>query len=60
LDFEAVARSVTLVTDTSLTGANGYISQGNKLRTSESVTFWSGKFNSAQQHYPVHEQGYWL
>ncbi|KAJ3486050.1 hypothetical protein NLI96_g4519 [Meripilus lineatus] len=37
-------------------GASGYISQGDDLKTAKVVTFWSGKFNSAQQNYPVHEQ----
>nr|VWO95354.1 Uncharacterized protein [Ganoderma boninense] len=36
--------------------ASGYISQGENLTTAKVVTFWSGKFNSAQQNYPVHEQ----
>ncbi|KAJ3013108.1 hypothetical protein NUW54_g1685 [Trametes sanguinea] len=56
LDYSAGAPCINLVTDASLTGASGYISQGDDLPTSKVVTFWSGKFNSAQQHYPVHEQ----
>ena len=47
---------INLVTDTSLTGASRYISQGDDLMKAKVVTFWSGKFNSAQQNYPVHEQ----
>ncbi|KAJ3002426.1 hypothetical protein NUW54_g5855 [Trametes sanguinea] len=56
LDYSPGAPCINLVTDASLTGASGYISQGEDLKTSEVVTFWSGKFNSAQQHYPMHEQ----
>jgi hypothetical protein len=32
------------------------VSQGDDLKTAKVVAFWSGKFNSAQQNYPVHEQ----
>ncbi|EJD36662.1 hypothetical protein AURDEDRAFT_36803, partial [Auricularia subglabra TFB-10046 SS5] len=35
---------------------SGYISQGEDLSTARVITFWSGKFNSAQQNYPVHER----
>ena len=33
----------------------GYVSQGKDLKTANVVVFWSGKWNSAQQNYPVHE-----
>ena len=56
LDYSEGAPAINLVTDASLTGASGYISQGNDFATANVVTFWSGKFNSAQQNYPVHEQ----
>ena len=56
LDYSEGASIINLVTDASLTGASGYISQGEDLETAKVVTFWSGKFNSAQQNYPVHEQ----
>ncbi|KAJ3474054.1 hypothetical protein NLI96_g12674 [Meripilus lineatus] len=56
LDYSKDAPRINLVTDASMTGASGYISQGNNLNTAKVVTFWSGKFNSAQQNYPVHEQ----
>ena len=56
LDYSPEAPPINLVTDASLTGASGYISQGSDLRTAQVITFWSGKFNSAQQNYPVHEQ----
>ncbi|KAJ3474431.1 hypothetical protein NLI96_g12462 [Meripilus lineatus] len=56
LDYSKEAPKINLVTDASMTGASGYISQGNDLKTAKVVTFWSGKFNSAQQNYPVHEQ----
>lgn len=47
---------VNLTTDASLTGASGVLSQGADPKTADIVAFWSGKFNSAQQNYPVHEQ----
>ncbi|TFY57697.1 hypothetical protein EVJ58_g6867 [Rhodofomes roseus] len=56
LDYSQDAPTINLVTDASLTGASGYISQGDDLKSAKVVTFWSGKFNSAQQNYPVHEQ----
>ncbi len=56
LDYSEGAPRINLVTDASLTGASGYVSQGDDLRTSKVVVFWSGKFNPAQQNYPVHEQ----
>jgi RNase H-like domain found in reverse transcriptase len=42
--------------DASLTGAGGVVSQNTDLTTAQVISFWSGKFNSAQQNYPVHEQ----
>lgn len=44
------------MTDACLTGASGVLSQGNDVSTASVVEFWSGKFNVAQQNYPVHEQ----
>lgn len=49
------APKINLVTDASLTGGSGFISQGEELPKSKVVAFWSGKFNPAQQNYPVHE-----
>lgn len=50
------SQPVNLTTDASLTGASGVLSQGADQKTAAIVAFWSGKFNSAQQNYPVHEQ----
>ena len=47
---------INLVADASLTGAGGALSQGHDLKTARIIVFWSGKFNSAQQNYPVHER----
>lgn len=47
---------MNLTTDASLTGASGVLSQGINRKTADVIAFWSGKFNSAQQNYPVHEQ----
>ncbi|OJT02036.1 Retrovirus-related Pol polyprotein from transposon 17.6 [Trametes pubescens] len=56
LDYSEGAPTINLVTDASLTGASGYLCQGNDLTTAKVATFWSGKFIPAQQNYPVHEQ----
>ena len=56
LDYSEGMPAINLVTDASLTGASGYVSQGDDFTMAKVVTFWSGKFNSAQQNYPVHEQ----
>lgn len=56
LDYSLEAGPINLVTDACLTGASGVISQGEDLSTAKVVSFWSGKFNPAQQNYPVHEQ----
>ncbi|EJD38758.1 DNA/RNA polymerase [Auricularia subglabra TFB-10046 SS5] len=55
LDYSPGAPRINLVTDASLSGGSGYISQGDDLSTARVSAFWSGKFNSAQQNYPVHE-----
>ena len=56
LNYSEGMLAINLVMDASLTGASRYISQGDDLTTVKVVTFWSGKFNSAQQNYPVHKQ----
>lgn len=47
---------VNLTTDVSLAGASGILSQGNDMKSADIIAFWSGKFNLAQQNYPVHKQ----
>jgi hypothetical protein len=39
-----------------MTGGSGVVPQGDDYLSANVVAFWSGKFNSAQQNYPVHEQ----
>jgi hypothetical protein len=56
LDYSAGAPPINLVCDASLTGGSGVLSQGQDLGTAKITAFWSGKFNTAQQNYPVHEQ----
>jgi hypothetical protein len=53
LNYERDAEIINLITDTSLTGASGVLSQGEDWTTAPIVAFWSGKFNSAQQNYSV-------
>jgi Reverse transcriptase (RNA-dependent DNA polymerase)/RNase H-like domain found in reverse transcriptase len=45
---------VSLTIDASQTGGGGVITQGKPPHVNV-IAFWSGKFNPAQQNYPVHE-----
>ena len=56
IDYQPEVDPVYLNTDASCTGVSGYISQGKDWKLARVITFWSGKFNPAQQNYPVHEQ----
>src|SRR6202034_1336421 len=56
LSYAPEAPPIMLVCDASLTGGSGIVCQGQDLSSARVVAFWSGKFNSAQQNYPVHEQ----
>ena len=47
---------IYVICDASYTGAAGVLSQGNDWKNSIVAAFWSGKFTSTQQNYPVHEQ----
>jgi len=55
LDYSEGAEPIYVTTDGCLTGGGGYVSQGKDPKTAYVVAFWSGKWNSAQQNYPVHE-----
>ena len=55
LDYSEGADPIYVTTDGCLTGGGGYVSQGRDPKTANVVAFWSGKWNSAQQNYPVHE-----
>ena len=48
-------RPVNLIVDASQTGGGGVITQGT-MHQFDIIVFWSGKFNKAQQNYPVHER----
>lgn len=56
IDYSLVGAPINLVTDACLTGGSGVVSQGDNYLDANIIVFWSGKFNSAQQNYPVHEQ----
>jgi len=56
LDYRTGADPIYVTTDGCLTGGGGYVSQGKDLVSANVVAFWSGKWNAAQQNYPVHEQ----
>ena len=55
LDYSKEAEPIYVTMDGCLTGGGGYVSQGKDPKTANVVAFWSGKWNSAQQNYPVHE-----
>ena len=55
LDYSRDAPPIWVTTDGCLTGGSGYVSQGFKPDNAKVVGFWSGKWSSAQQNYPVHE-----
>ena len=56
LDYSPDANPIYVTTDGCLTGGGGYVSQGETPETAAVTTFWSGKWNAAQQNYPMHEQ----
>jgi RNase H-like domain found in reverse transcriptase len=56
IDYNPSAPPINLTTDGSLTGAGGVVSQGANPTMAQVISFWSRKFNSAQQNYPVHLQ----
>ena len=56
LDYSKGADPIYVTTDGCLTGGGGYVSQGKDPESASVVAFWSGKWNAAQQNYPVHEQ----
>jgi hypothetical protein len=53
LNYSKNAEVINLVTDASLTGASGVLSQGEDWLRAPIAAFWSGKFNPAQQNYSV-------
>ena len=56
LDYSKDADPIYVTTDGCLTGGGGFVSQGKDPEMASVVAFWSGKWNAAQQNYPVHEQ----
>ena len=56
LNYSKGAQPIYVTTDGCLTGGGSFVSQGEDPKTASVVSFWSGKWNSAQQNYPVHEQ----
>jgi len=56
LNYTKGADPIYVTTDGCLTGGGGYVSQGMDPESADVVAFWSGKWNAAQQNYPVHEQ----
>ena len=55
VDYSPNALPCNLCCDASLTGGSSVLSQGHDYLTTDVISFWSGKFNLAQQNYPVHE-----
>ncbi|THH27321.1 hypothetical protein EUX98_g6860 [Antrodiella citrinella] len=55
LEYSGDAPPIWLVTDGSLGGIAGVITQGTDWRTGRVAAFFSAKLSSAQMNYPVHE-----
>lgn len=57
IDYNAAIHNhpVNLIVDACQTGGGGVITQGHP-KNFNIIAFWSGKFNRAQQNYPVHER----
>jgi transposase InsO family protein len=55
LDLDS-SEEIFVVTDASLVGTGGWISQGPTLEQSKPAAFHSRVLNSAQSNYPAHEQ----
>ena len=57
IDYAAAAWDcpINLTVDACQTGGGGVITQGNPPDI-KIIAFWPGKFNRAQQNYPVHER----
>lgn len=56
INYAPGAECINLITDVCLMGASGILTHGNNVSEATVIEFWSGKFNVAQQNYPVHEQ----
>ena len=56
LDYTPGHLPINLSCDASLSGGSGVLWQGERLKDANIIAFWSGKFNPAQQNYPVHKQ----
>ena len=55
LDYSKGAPRIWLVTDGSLAGASGVVSQGETWNGGRVAAFFSAKLSPAQMNYPVHE-----
>ena len=56
IDRKEDAAPIGVHVDASNTGAGGVIWQGKDVEKAKIIAFWSGKFNPAEQNYPVHER----
>ncbi|PSS18923.1 hypothetical protein PHLCEN_2v3139 [Hermanssonia centrifuga] len=55
LDYSDGAPPIWLITDGSVSGVAGVISQGPERRTAKVAAFFSAKLTPAQANYPIHE-----
>ena len=55
LDYSEGAAPIWMVTNGSVTGISGLVSQGDDWKMAWIAAFYSAKLNSAQQNYAVHE-----
>lgn len=55
LDYSAGALPIWLVTDGSVSGVSGVVSQGADWKTAKVAAFFSAKLSPAQANHPIHE-----
>lgn len=55
INYSEGAPPINVITDASISGIAGVISQGEDWKTAKVAAFYSAKLTPAQQNYPVHE-----
>lgn len=56
IDDSPGAEPLNLMTDASITGGGGVLTQGHDPLKGNYIAFWSAKFNPAQTSYPTHKR----
>ena len=53
LDYSIETHPISIICDASFTGAAGILCQGPEWQKVSVAAFWSGKFTTTQQNYPI-------